>query len=232
MVLMNKSLLIVLSCVVVIFSGYAMAAYVFTPEDQKKPAEDNTPIITISGGCLDCIEEKLQNAHGLHHLVIGYTGGELALPTREDFKKGRPGHNVSLQIYFEPRSKSTEELIRIFIEGIHSQDPAQRKAWLKENGHDLIFYTENKEQNRVIKRIMTKANEVFFPKEKISYKLRVANTFWVAAPEDQRFFNTFDDVVRIEQARRDAGQTSQKKRLSKLERLRNKNSIFNLNSSK
>ena len=228
---MSKLFSIILLGLAVISCGYGGAAYVFAPEDLSKPIIDDTPILTISGGCIDCIESDLRNAKGLDHLIVGYTGGTYALPTRKDFRKGRPGHNVSLQIYFSPSLHSTEDLIRIFARGIHKQSKKERQRWVAENGHDLIFYAENSDQSRNVNSIMKKAN-ANLPKEKqISYQIRQADTFWVAHKSDQRFFNTYKDVIREEEAHRLASRGEYSPKISKLERLRNKNSIFNLNTS-
>ena len=231
---MGKFLITVLVCIITVGAGYGYAAFKTTPVDYSKVSpEFEKPVLTVSGGCLRCIEKELKSARGLDYVILGYTGGEYALPTKKDFRRGRPCHNVATQLLFSPSLYDTENIINIFIKSVVELREHERKRWQQENKYDLIFYSEDQEQTKVIRFFMEKANEALGKDKKVNYAIRAADVFWVADSMDQRFFNSYEDAIRAERARLRANSESYiGRKLSKLEQLKeNKNSIYNLNSN-
>ena len=73
-------------------------------------------------GCFWGAERKFWQTRGVHSTAVGYAGGFTPNPTYEEVCSGRTGHAEVVQVVFDPRVTSYEELLRIFWEG---HDPTQ-----------------------------------------------------------------------------------------------------------
>lgn len=223
---MGKILAILGLCLVVLGGGYGAAAYIFAPEDLTKGTRNNTPVLTISTSCITCIEQDLKEINGLKHVVIG--SAEKAIDLSEN---ANANGEKTLQIYFEPHNHSTKQLVDIFTKSVLKQNKYKRAKWRYETGYDLVFYTENNKQTSALRKILRLTNSQLSFKEAIKYDIRPMGTFVMADVDDQKFFNTYIELEKVQAAQK-AGQKTYQPRMSKLQELKNKeDSIFNLNKS-
>lgn len=75
---------------------------------------------TLGGGCFWCLEAVYQELQGVHHVVSGYAGGAVEHPTYEQVCMGKTGHAEVVQITFDPKVISYEDLLEVFW---HIHDP-------------------------------------------------------------------------------------------------------------
>src|SRR2546423_1454590 len=54
-------------------------------------------VATFGAGCFWCTEAVFQQLKGVHSVVSGYTGGNVASPSYEDVCTGRTGHAEAIQ---------------------------------------------------------------------------------------------------------------------------------------
>lgn len=64
-----------------------------------------------------------QEKNGIETVVSGYTGGSTPKPSYEQVCGGGTGHSEAVQITFEPRLVTYEELLEIFFKQIDPTDP-------------------------------------------------------------------------------------------------------------
>ena len=111
------------------------------------PAGLATDTATFATGCFWCTEAIFQELKGVLKVTSGYSGGTVVKPSYEEVCSGNTGHAECLQIVYDPKVISFDELLEVFWE---SHDPTT----LNRQGNDVgtqyrsaIFY-HNAEQKQ------------------------------------------------------------------------------------
>ncbi|OGS51404.1 MAG: peptide-methionine (S)-S-oxide reductase [Euryarchaeota archaeon RBG_16_68_12] len=122
-------------------------------------ADDGKEVVTLGGGCFWCLQPMFQDLRGVEKVECGYSGGHVKDPSYEDVCTDRTGHAEVVQVTFDPKVISLDNLLGIFFT---MHDPTT----LNRQGHDVgtqyrsaIFYRgpEQKEAvERVIKELSAK----------------------------------------------------------------------------
>jgi len=115
--------------------------------EEPIPAGIKTDTATFGTGCFWCTEAIFQELKGVLKVTSGYSGGTVKNPSYEEVCSGTTGHAESLQIIYDPKVISFDELLEVFWE---SHDPTT----LNRQGNDVgtqyrsvIFY-HNEEQKK------------------------------------------------------------------------------------
>ena len=87
-------------------------------------------IATLGGGCFWCLEAVYDELKGVEEVVSGYAGGAVVNPSYEQVCSGRTGHAEVVQVTFDPRQISYQELLEVFFT-IHDPTTPNRQ------GHDI-----------------------------------------------------------------------------------------------
>jgi len=111
------------------------------------PAGIKTDTATFGTGCFWCTEAVFQELKGVLKVTSGYSGGNVRNPSYEEVCSGTTGHAECLQIIYDPKAISFDELLEVFWE---AHDPTT----LNRQGNDVgtqyrsvIFY-HNPEQKK------------------------------------------------------------------------------------
>src|ERR1700683_3504021 len=94
------------------------------------PAGIKTDTATFGTGCFWCTEAVFQELKGVYKVTSGYSGGTVKNPSYEDVCTGTTGHAECLQIIYDPKVISFDELLEVFWE---SHDPTT----LNRQGNDV-----------------------------------------------------------------------------------------------
>ena len=84
----------------------------------KAKAAEAVPIVetaTFGGGCFWCIEAAFEQVKGVKSVVAGYAGGTTANPNYEQVSTGQTGHAEVVQVEYDPRVVTFDELLKIFF---------------------------------------------------------------------------------------------------------------------
>jgi peptide-methionine (S)-S-oxide reductase len=102
---------------------------------------------TFANGCFWCTEAIFEELEGVISATSGYTGGTVVNPTYKQVCTGQTGHAECLQIVYDPKKISFDELLEVFWE---THDPTT----LNQQGADIgtqyrsgVFY-HNEEQKQ------------------------------------------------------------------------------------
>ena len=113
--------------------------------DNKVTPERETAI--LAGGCFWGMQDILRKIPGVISTRVGYAGGHLENPRYEDTHGSKSGHAESVEVVFDPRILSYEDLLQNWFFRMHNPTTKDRQ------GNDLgsqyrsaIFYTNNAQQ--------------------------------------------------------------------------------------
>ena len=104
-----------------------------------------TDTATLANGCFWCTEAIFEQLDGVISATSGYTGGSIPNPTYKQVCTGETGHAEALQIVYDPKKISFDELLEVFWE---THDPTTLNRQVNDIGTQYrrgVFY-HNEEQ--------------------------------------------------------------------------------------
>ncbi len=111
--------------------------------DVSIPTDEVYEIITLAGGCFWCTEAYLQETTGVVSAIAGYAGGMSTDATYSQVSTGSTKHREAVQVIYDPKVISTENLLEVFWSHI---DPTDAVGQFADKGHQyttaIIYHTE------------------------------------------------------------------------------------------
>ena len=77
-------------------------------------AATNTQHATFGGGCFWCLEAVFERVDGVKAVTSGYAGGAMPDPNYKEVCNGDTGHAEVIQIEFDSKKVSYEQLLEVF----------------------------------------------------------------------------------------------------------------------
>ncbi|MCG8688753.1 MAG: peptide-methionine (R)-S-oxide reductase MsrB [Desulfobacterales bacterium] len=105
--------------------------------DNKK---GNLEIATFAGGCFWCTESDFEKVKGVKEAISGYTGGNSPDPSYSEVSSGGTGHTEAVQVYYDPKIVSYEQLLEVFWRHINPTDPGGQFVDRGSQYRSEIFY--------------------------------------------------------------------------------------------
>ena len=177
---MNKVRTLLLFLAAAVLSGYALTGYTQAP----KPA---TAKATFAGGCFWCMEPPFDKLPGVISTTSGYTGGQKPNPTYEEVSSGRTGHAEAVQVVYDPKKVSYEQLLDVFW---HNIDPTVKNQQFCDVGSQYrtgIFYHDD-EQKRLAEASKAALEKSKPFKAPIVTEITRASEFYPAEEYHQDFY--------------------------------------------
>ena len=103
----------------------------------------------FAGGCFWCMEEAFDKTDGVVKSISGYSGGHLKNPKYEDVIYRDTGHVEAIEITYDPKKTSYENLLRLFWKNI---DPFDKYGQFCDKGKSYrsVVFFQNKNQKKTI----------------------------------------------------------------------------------
>lgn len=118
------------------------------PEGSSEPRT-----ATLAGGCFWCTEAVFKRVKGVISVTPGYSGGEPPNPTYEVVSSGTTGHAEAVQITFDPKIISFDELLDIFWQ-IHDPTTLNRQGSdIGSQYRSAIFYHNQAQKAAAVRSI-------------------------------------------------------------------------------
>lgn len=144
---------------------------------------------TFAAGCFWGVEEAFTHLPGVLNTTVGYTGGNVANPTYEQVCLHTTGHAEAVEIEFDSKKISFEELLNKFWE-IHDPTTLNRQGPdVGSNYRSAIFYHSD-EQKKLAEKSRDKAQAKF--KNKIVTEIVPAGMFYKAEEYHQKYYHKHD----------------------------------------
>ena len=148
---------------------------------------DGLPQATLAGGCFWCLEAAFERLRGVYAVKSGYAGGHLSYPTYAQVCTGTTGHAEAVQMTYDPREISYDDLLEVFFT-IH--DPTQ----LNRQGPDVgsqyrsaIFPNSPDQERAAVAVIAALTRDGVYDLPIVTTIERDA-TFWPAESNHDRYY--------------------------------------------
>jgi len=142
---------------------------------------------TFAAGCFWCTEEAFEKVPGVVAAVSGYMGGSMKEPSYALVSTGQTGHSEVVQVTYEPKKVSYEQLLDVFWV---NHDPTALDHQFCDYGSQYrpgIFYN-GAEQKRLAEASKAKWEKLKPFRDPIVTPIEAASTFWPAEEYHQDYY--------------------------------------------
>ena len=159
-----------------------------TGSSARDPKNPKLELATFAEGCFWCNEAVFQRLRGVTSVVSGYSGGNVDKPTYEQVSTGRTGHAEVIQITYDPKQISFDDLLKVFWQ---THDPTT----LNRQGHDVgtqyrsAIFHHNEEQKRIAEAYKKQLDKTGVFKSPIVTEITPFKAFFPAEKYHQNYFN-------------------------------------------
>jgi peptide-methionine (S)-S-oxide reductase len=143
-------------------------------------------LATFGGGCFWCTEAVFLEVNGIEKVVSGYSGGNApGKPTYREVCSGLTGHAEVIQVSYDPKVISYEDILIIFMT---THDPTQ----LNRQGADVgtqyrsVIYYHDDTQKQVAETVVKQLASYF--DNKIVTEMSPLNVFYEAEEQHQNYY--------------------------------------------
>ncbi|RDX35824.1 peptide-methionine (S)-S-oxide reductase [bacterium HD9-500m-PIT-SAG08] len=139
----------------------------------------------FAGGCFWCVEESFEKLKGVEEVISGYSGGITENPTYKEVTYGNTGHFEVVEIIYDKKVISFDELLKNFWVNI---DPFDAYGQFCDKGYSyrsVAFYQNEEEKKLIEKDIKDLQNK--FNKKVVTY-IRNFEKFYKAEEYHQDFY--------------------------------------------
>ena len=142
---------------------------------------------TFAGGCFWCMEPPFDKLDGVISTTSGYTGGNKKNPTYKEVSRGGTGHAEVVQVIYDPRRISYDELLNEFW---HNIDPTNANGQFCDWGSQYRseIYYHNAEQEKLAKQSKAALIELKPFDAPVVTAITEASTFYPAEDYHQDYY--------------------------------------------
>ena len=159
---------------------------------EKITGNENLDTATFATGCFWCTEAVFQQLKGVKKVTSGYSGGHVENPTYKEVCTGLTGHAECIQLLYDPKEVSFDELLQVFWQ---THDPTT----LNRQGNDVgtqyrsaIFY-QNEEQKKIAESYKKELNAKKVFDNPIVTEIEPLKNFYPAEDYHQNYYNNNGD---------------------------------------
>jgi peptide-methionine (S)-S-oxide reductase len=149
-------------------------------------AQQATAKATFAGGCFWCVEEAFDAVPGVISTTSGYIGGSKPKPTYEQVSTGSTGHTEAVEVVFDPKKVTYEQLLEVFWKN-HDPTVVDRQFCDQGDQYRPGIYWHDEAQKKAAEASKAKASkEKKFP-QPILTPIVKATQFWPAEEYHQDY---------------------------------------------
>lgn len=160
------------------------AASVLQKAAPSAAAATGSETATFAAGCFWGVELSFQRVPGVTETAVGYTDGHKANPTYEEVCAGVTGHTEAVQMQFDPKVVSYDELLTVLFDRMNP-------TTLNRQGNDVgsqyrsgIYYHSDEQKQTALAKKKSEQEKYNDP---IVVEIKPASTFYKAEAYHQGY---------------------------------------------
>ncbi|MBC8154615.1 MAG: peptide-methionine (S)-S-oxide reductase MsrA [Bacteroidetes bacterium] len=181
-----------------LFIGCAQAQTADTAPAKLPVLKPGEAVATFAGGCFWAQEEGFDQLIGVREVISGYAGGTVKNPTYEQVGTDRTGHAESVQVYYDPKVISYNDLLTAFFAG---HDPTTLNRQGPDAGRDyrsVAFYRTPAEKQAIEAAIKQVNASKHYPNPVVT-EVAPLTVFYPAENYHQNYMKLHPDQSYIQQ---------------------------------
>jgi len=109
-------------------------------------AAPSRAVATFGSGCFWCTESDFDKVKGVTATVSGYIGGHTPNPTYEQVSAGGTGHVEVVQVTYDPRKVSYQQLLDVYWRNVDPLTPNAQFCDVGSQYRSAIFYHDDSQR--------------------------------------------------------------------------------------
>ncbi len=150
-------------------------------------AQAQTAKAVFAGGCFWCVESDFDKVPGVLSTTSGYIGGKVANPSYEQVSGKGTGHAEAVEIVYDPKQVSYEQLVAYFWRTI---DPTTKDRQFCDTGspYRTAIFVQDAQQLAAAKASLAALEKSKPFKEPIVTEIVLAGPFYAAEDYHQDYY--------------------------------------------
>ena len=150
--------------------------------------KSNEKVATFAGGCFWALEKGLSELKGVDKVVSGYAGGTTENPTYQQVGSLKTGHAESVQVYYNPKEVSYEELAKSFF---YAHNPTELNRQGPDVGTDYrsIAFYRTPEEKATLNKVIAEVNQSKHYHDKIVTQVMPFKVLYPAEKYHQGYYD-------------------------------------------
>jgi peptide-methionine (S)-S-oxide reductase len=151
------------------------------------PAPAGLAKAILAGGCFWCVEADFDKVPGVVSTTSGYIGGKVANPTYEQVSAKVTGHAEAVEIVYDPKRVSYEQLLEYFWRTI---DPTTKDAQFCDHGspYRTAIFATDAQQLAAAQASMANLEKTKPFKQPVVTEIALAGPFYAAEGYHQDYY--------------------------------------------
>lgn len=155
--------------------------------NKPKTMNEELQVATLGSGCFWCTEAFFLKLNGVESVVSGYSGGKVKNPTYREVCTGLTGHAEVVQVMFNPKMISYEEILEVFW---NTHDPTTLNKQGADEGtqyRSAVFY-HTEEQKKIAEEYKIQLDKSGVYKNRIVTEITPFSIFYPAEDYHQNYY--------------------------------------------
>lgn len=155
---------------------------------ESSPASNGLETATFGAGCFWCTEAVFEQLEGVRGVVSGYSGGHVVNPSYKQVCTGLTGHAEVVQVTYDPKVISYEDLLEVFWKTHDPTTPNRQGVDFGPQYRSVIFFHDDR-QRRLAEHYRQKLDESTAFDAPIVTEISPLEAFYPAEAYHQEFYD-------------------------------------------
>ncbi|MBC8102403.1 MAG: peptide-methionine (S)-S-oxide reductase MsrA [Cytophagales bacterium] len=150
-------------------------------------APQGREVATLAGGCFWSMQTMFSQLKGVDKVISGYSGGSIPSPSYQAVCTGTTGHAEALQIVFDPKVISYEDLLHIFFT-THDPTTLNRQGADQGTQYRSAIFVQNDRQKGAAEKVIKAVNKEKLWSDPIVTEVTTYRNFYAAEAYHQDYY--------------------------------------------